>query len=35
VNRPGRETDHSPPSNTQVNFGAIPPVTHKYVWHGT
>jgi hypothetical protein len=26
VNRPGNEADHSPPSKTEVNDGAIPPV---------
>jgi hypothetical protein len=29
INRPGREADHSPPTNAEVtNGGAIPPLSH-------
>jgi hypothetical protein len=28
VKRLGREADHSPPSSTEVNDGAIPPLPH-------
>jgi hypothetical protein len=35
VNRPGRKTDHSPPSSTDVkNDGAIPPLPHTSSWRG-
>jgi hypothetical protein len=31
---PGREADHSPPSNAEVkNGGAIPPLSHVSSWH--
>jgi hypothetical protein len=34
VKRPGREADHSPPSNAEVkNGGAIPPLSHMPSWH--
>jgi hypothetical protein len=34
VKRPGRETDHSPPSSAEVrNGGAIPPIPHILSWH--
>jgi hypothetical protein len=33
VKRPGRETDHSPPSSVEVkNGGAIPPLLYTYVF---
>jgi hypothetical protein len=36
VKRPGRETDPSPPSSTEVNNGlAIPPLPHTSPWRGT
>jgi hypothetical protein len=34
VKRPGRETDHSPPSTAEVkNDGAIPPLSHTSSWY--
>jgi hypothetical protein len=34
LERLGRESDDSPPSNTEVkNSGAIPPLLHKSSWH--
>jgi hypothetical protein len=34
VKKPGRESDHSPPSTAKVkNGGAIPPLTHTSLWH--
>jgi hypothetical protein len=34
VKRPGREADHSPPSNGEVkNGGATPPLPHTSSWH--
>jgi hypothetical protein len=36
VKRQGREADHSPPSNDEVNNGGvIPPLPHKSSWCGT
>jgi hypothetical protein len=33
---PGREADHSPPSNGEVkNGGAIPPLRHIFSWRDT
>jgi hypothetical protein len=33
IMRPGREADHSPPSNAEMkNGGAIPPLPHTYSW---
>jgi hypothetical protein len=35
VNQRGHETEHSPPSSTEVkNGGSIPPLPHISSWHG-
>jgi hypothetical protein len=36
LKRPGREADHSPPSNAEVkNSGTIPPLPPYILWRGT
>jgi hypothetical protein len=36
IKRPGTEADHSPPSSAEVKkAGAIPPLPHTCLWHGT
>jgi hypothetical protein len=30
----GGKADHSPPSNAEVNGGAMPPLAHTFSWHG-
>jgi hypothetical protein len=35
LKRPGRETNHSPPSSGEVkNGGAVPPLRHMSSWRG-
>jgi hypothetical protein len=36
IKRPGRETEHSPPTSAEVkNGGAIPPVPHTSSWRAS